>query len=72
MDNKYGLGSAKVAHEHHDAQLKSSGKAVLHCRFCGSDQLVLCQTMKDHRCEACGKWQEDVPVGYSSGRSADY
>lgn len=71
MDNKYGLGSAKVAHEHHDAKIKSSVKLAL-CRFCGHDQLTLCPTMNDHRCEACNEWQNDVPQGYSTGHSADY
>lgn len=72
MDNKYGLGSAKVAHEHHEAQQKAAAKPAIVCRFCGSDHLTLCLTMHDHRCENCGKWQEDLPMGYSSGRSADY
>lgn len=72
MENKYGLGSAKVANEHHDAKLKSSSHAELMCRFCGNAQLTLCLTMNDHRCEVCGQWQNDLPVGYSTGRSADY
>jgi hypothetical protein len=71
MDNKYGLGSAKAAHEHHDAKLKS-GKSEITCRFCSSDHLTLCLTMHDHRCEDCGQWQNDLPMGYSTGRSADY
>jgi hypothetical protein len=71
MDNKYGLGSAKVAHEHHDAKLKST-KPALACRFCDGAQLTFCPTMDDHHCEDCDKWQNDVPMGYSTGRSADY
>lgn len=72
MENKYGLGSARVAHEHHDAKLKAESHPELACRFCGSSHLTLCLTMHDHRCEACGKWQSDMPMGYSTGRSADY
>lgn len=71
MDNKYGLGSNKVAHEHHEASHKTPA-AEMRCRFCGSHALALCSTMHDHRCERCGQWQNDVPLGYSSGRSADY
>lgn len=72
MDNKYGLGSNKVAHEHHEAHHKSSAQPVLACRFCGGTHLTLCSTMHDHRCEHCGQWQNDLPLGYSTGRSADY
>lgn len=72
MENKYGLGSARVAHEHHDAKLKATGHADMACRFCGATHLTLCLTMHDHRCETCGKWQNDMPMGYSTGRSADY
>ena len=71
MDNKYSLGSTKVAHEHHEAMLKSTRPAIV-CRFCGSDRLSLCPTMHDHLCESCGNYQNDVPQGYSTGRSADY
>jgi len=28
--------------------------------------------MHDHRCDDCGEWQQDVPQGYSTGRSSDY
>jgi hypothetical protein len=70
MDNKYGLGSNKVAHEHHDAHHKPA--ATMNCRYCGSTHVTLCSTMHDHRCEQCGKWQNDIPSGYSTGRSADY
>lgn len=72
MENKYGLGSARVAHEHHDAKLKAESNPELICRFCGGSHLTLCLTMHDHRCESCGKWQNDLPMGYSTGRSADY
>lgn len=72
MDNKYGLGSAKVAHVHHDAKLKSSAAPAMACRHCGSDHLILCPTMNDHFCKDCGQYQGDVPAGYSTGRSADY
>ena len=72
MDNKYGLGSSKVAHEHHDAQVESSAKPVLVCRFCGHDHLTLSQTMHDHRCNKCGEWQNDIPMDYATGHSADY
>lgn len=71
MDNKYGLGSAKVAHEHHDTKVKSSTKPAL-CRFCGHDHLTLSPSMNDHRCDSCGEWQNDIPMGYSTGHSADY
>lgn len=72
MDNKYGLGSSRVATEHHEAVLKSSSKSILTCRYCGHDRLVLCQTMNDHRCEKCGEWQNDVPMDYSTGHQSDY
>jgi hypothetical protein len=72
MDNKYGLGSAKVAHVHHDAKHESSEVPAMTCYHCGGDHLILCPTMNDHFCKDCGKYQSDVPAGYSSGRSADY
>jgi len=72
MDNKYGLGSSKVAHVHQDAKRKSSPTAEMACRNCGSDRLILCPTMNDHFCKDCGQYQGDVPAGYSTGRSADY
>jgi len=66
MDNKYGLGSSKVAVELHkkDQQLK--------CRSCDGEHLHYCPTMQDHKCEDCGEWQNDIPSNYSTGRSADY
>ena len=72
MDNKYGLGSAKVAVAHHDARHKSELIQSLFCKFCGGVQLSLCATMNDHFCEGCGQYQSDTPSGYSTGRSADY
>ena len=70
MDNKYGLGSTKVATEHHETH---HGNAhALQCKFCGSNDLTLSPTMHDHLCNACGEWQSDVPQGYSTGRAADY
>lgn len=71
MDNKYGLGSTRVAHAHHDAQ-KAAQHAAPTCRYCGSVQLTLCPTMNDHFCKDCGEYQGDVPPGYSTGRYADY
>jgi len=73
MDNKYGLGSTKVAKVHHKAHHKDA--PALHptsCKFCGSNELALSPTMHDHLCNACGEWQNDVPQGYSTGRSSDY
>jgi hypothetical protein len=73
MDNKYGLGSAKVAQVHHDAHHK--GGVALHplkCKYCEHAHLTLSATMQDHVCRACGQWQNDVPQGYSTGRSSDY
>ena len=66
MDNKYSLGSSKVAVELHkkDQQLK--------CRSCDGEHLHYCPTMQDHQCEDCGEWQNDIPSNYSTGRSADY
>ena len=72
MDNKYGLGSAKVAHVHHDAKHGTSTASAMACRNCGSDRLILCPTLNDHFCKDCGEYQGDVPAGYSTGRSADY
>lgn len=72
MDNKYGLGGARVAHAHHDAKESSLAKPEMICRFCGHDQLTLCPTMNDHFCKDCGKYQGDIPMGYSTGRYADY
>ncbi len=72
MDNKYGLGSAKVATVHHDAHHKETVLHATECKFCGSNQLAISTTMQDHLCNACGEWQNDVPQGYSTGRSSDY
>jgi len=72
MDNKYGLGSTKVATEHHSLHHKSESSAQAVCKFCNSTQLVFSPTMHDHRCDNCGEWQQDVPQGYSTGRSSDY
>lgn len=72
MDNKYGLGSAKVAQVKHD---KNHEDVVVHpteCKSCGSNELSLSPTMQDHLCSACGEWQNDVPQGYSTGRTSDY
>jgi len=68
MDNKYGLGGAKVATEHH----KVVATHPVNCRFCDSPHLTFSPTMHDHSCADCGKWQNDVPQGYSTGRSSDY
>lgn len=72
MDNKYGLGGVKVAKEHHDANHKEKEIHPTECKFCGSKELALSPTMHDHICNACGEWQNDVPQGYSTGRSSDY
>jgi len=72
MDNKYGLGSAKVATEHHEHHHKSAKYTLHRCKFCQHEDLMLSQTMHDHRCIKCGNWQNDVPAGYSTGRSSDY
>lgn len=72
MDNKYGLGSAKVAHAHHEATHKSSSVSSKGCIHCGHDRLTLCPTLNDHFCEECGQYQDDVPVGYATGHSANY
>ncbi|MDC0877445.1 hypothetical protein OAP73_04025 [Methylophilaceae bacterium] len=66
MDNKYGLGSSKVAVE---IQKKDQG---LECKSCKASNLHFCPTMEDHKCESCGEWQNDIPLNYSTGRSADY
>ena len=66
MDNKYGLGSSKVAVELH------KDKKSMQCNACKSKKLHFCPTMKDHQCEDCGEWQNDIPMNYSTGRSADY
>lgn len=71
MDNKYGLGSAKVATAHHETKHPVSPSPTS-CNYCGSAQLTLCPTMNDHYCKDCGQYQSDLPVGYSTGRSSDY
>jgi hypothetical protein len=70
MENKYGLGSTKVAQKQHDAKVKAT--SVKACKFCGHGSLTLCPTLSDHYCEKCGKYQDDLPTGYSTGRSADF
>ena len=72
MDNKYGLGGAKVAQVHHDAHHKEEVLHATECKFCGSNKLALSPTMHDHLCSECGEWQNDVPQGYSTGRSSGY
>jgi hypothetical protein len=72
MDNKYGLGSSKVATEHHETHHKTPVAHTKHCKFCSSSDLVLSPTLHDHRCAQCGELQHDVPQGYSTGRSSDY
>ena len=71
MDNKYALGSTKVATEHHEAVHKSTVQAKA-CKFCESPNLVLCPTMHDHKCSDCGEWQQDVEKSYATGRSSEY
>jgi len=73
MDNKYGLGSTKVATTHHETHHKTTpvGHAA-ECKFCGSSYLEVSLTMHDHRCRDCGEWQNDIPAGYSTGRHSDY
>ncbi len=71
MDNKYGLGGIKVAIGHHETHHKTMAH-VLQCRFCGSSHLILSPTLHDHSCADCGQWQNDIPSGYSTGRSSDY
>ena len=71
MDNKYALGSTKVATEHHEATHKSATTSRA-CKFCNSVELVLCPTMHDHKCSNCGEWQQDVVPGYATGRSSEY
>ena len=72
MDNKYGLGSVRVASEHHAAHHKATVHHHANCKFCGSQTLVLSPTLRDHRCANCGELQVDIPQGYSTGRSSDY
>lgn len=72
MDNKYGLGSTKVASEHQELRHKTPSAHISICKFCQSNSLYLCSSMQDHRCNSCGEWQQDIPQGYSTGRSSDY
>jgi cytochrome c5 len=72
MNNKYGLGSSKVATEHHETHHKSHLVYPIQCKFCSSKNLTLSPTMHDHRCNDCGEWQNDIPQGYSTGRSSDF
>ncbi len=72
MDNKYGLGSSRVAHEHHDAVHKQTHAPTASCKHCGHTGLSLCHTMHDHRCNQCGEWQNDIAAGYSLGRFTNY
>ena len=57
MDNKYGLGSNKVATEHHEKHPKTAAPL---CKFCGATTLHYSPTLHDHQCEACNEWQMDV------------
>jgi hypothetical protein len=72
MDNKYGLGSTKVATEHHELHHHSDAESRIICKFCQSENVTLSPTMHDHKCSDCGEWQLDIPQGYSTGRSSDY
>lgn len=76
MDNKYGLGSRRLATEHHHQTHKDASKAVSHhplvCRACMGSNLRLCPSMQDHQCNDCGEWQMDLPTGYAIGRHSDY
>jgi hypothetical protein len=72
MDNKYGLGGAKVATGHHETHHKTPNQQAKTCKFCGGENLVLSPTMHDHRCADCDEWQNDIPQSYSTGRSNDY
>lgn len=72
MDNKYGLGSAKVATEHHQSHQKQARDSLAVCKFCSSTTLVHCTTMQDHRCASCGEWQMQITQSYATGRNSDY
>lgn len=75
MDNKYGLGSRRLATEHHQSHREVVRSASYHhmaCRVCKSTHLRLCPTMQDHQCLDCGEWQMDLPAGYAVGRQSDY
>jgi hypothetical protein len=71
MDNKYGLGSAKVSHVAHERR-GSPRRQPQACQHCGSESLILCPTLDDHFCKECGEYQGDVPAEYSTGRSSNY
>ncbi|MEY3028481.1 MAG: hypothetical protein RIQ77_564 [Pseudomonadota bacterium] len=66
VDNKYGLGSSKVANEINKKHKDTA------CKFCDHKQLRFCPTMEDHQCEKCNRWQNDLPDNYATGRSSDY
>ena len=72
MDNKYELGSTKTAVEHHETHHNTTPVHITACKFCQSTALVLCQTMHDYRCSACGEWQNEVQSNYATGRSQEY
>jgi hypothetical protein len=71
MDNKYALGSTKVATEHHEAVNKTAQPAPT-CKFCDAAELVYCPTMQDYKCSHCDEWQMTAGKGYALGRSSDY
>ena len=72
MNNKYGLGSSKVASEHHEVHHKTTPLHPAECVHCSSTDLIYSPTMHDHRCNNCGEWQNDVPQGYSTGRASNF
>ncbi len=74
MDNKYGLGSKRLAteHQHQHPQSQTASHHAMQCRVCHSQHLRLCPTMQDHQCNDCGEWQLDTPSNYAIGRSSDY
>ncbi|MDR2875082.1 MAG: hypothetical protein LBV44_04040 [Methylobacillus sp.] len=71
MDNKYGLGSAKMSHVAHERHAASHQLSAA-CHRCGGTQLILCATLNDHFCKDCGEYQNDIPAGYTTGRSENY
>lgn len=71
MDNKYALGSTKVATEHHEANHKAN-QSEAQCKFCEAKQLVFCPTMQDYKCSHCDEWQLNAEKSYAMGRSSDY
>ena len=48
MDNKYGLGSNKVATEHHETHHKTAAIHPTNCKFCNSPNLTLSPSLHDH------------------------